>query len=145
MRKIRLKSGKYTFIDDDVHANYILYKWYEDTCGYAVRYTRKNGIFSTIRIHREIMGLPYKKDKLIVDHINGNKLDNRRENLRICTQSFNCQNRRKKEQGVNYHKASGKWQARITKDGKTYQIGLFKLKKDAIEEYQKMAKKLYWE
>lgn len=53
-----------------------------------------------------------------IDHINGNSVDNRRENLRLCSKAQNIQNRSRKRtttlpKGVSFHKLTGKWQGRV--------------------------------
>lgn len=62
----------------------------------AMRGVRKNGVKKTIYMHREIMGNP---EGMTIDHINGNPLDNRKANLRVCTMSENQKNRRKVGRG----------------------------------------------
>lgn len=62
----------------------------------------------------------------LTDHINGNVLDCRRENLRITDHVGNSQNRRcGKYRGVTRHKQTGKWQAQVYSKGKNAYIGLF--------------------
>lgn len=86
MKKISLvgKKGKgsYAIIDDKDYEKVSRYKWYYNN-GYAV------SDFG-IRMHRFIMNPP---SELVIDHINHNRLDNRRSNLKICTQFENSQNR----------------------------------------------------
>ena len=90
-------------------------------------------------------------DDMVVDHVNKNPHDNRRENLRLNTHSGNGHNRTKatnsssKYYGVSYFKRDGSWRATITKDHKFYQIGLFKDEKDAALAYNKKAVELYGE
>ena len=66
-----------------------------------------------------------------VDHINGNPLDNRIENLRAATHAQNCKNRRlyasntSGVKGVSFHKPTGKWAAGIRAGGKWKHLGLF--------------------
>jgi hypothetical protein len=79
----------------------------------------------SIFMHRQIMQPP---DGLVVDHINGNGLDNRWCNLRICTQRQNTHNRRRMRRssrfvGVSRHQ--NKWRASICCDGKDHYLGLF--------------------
>ena len=105
------------------------YKWYLAQDGYVCN--PKIG-----RLHRYIMN---PSDKLVVDHINHNPLDNRRENLRVCTIQQNSMNR-----SVNYNNKSGttgvhwsnrynRWIARIKIDGKIKYLGSYKSKEEAIE------------
>lgn len=79
-------------------------------------------------LHRFIMDAP---DGLFVDHINGNTLDNRRENLRFVTHTQNMQNStipRNNQSGVrnvHWQSQSGKWAVQITANGKKHHLGLF--------------------
>ena len=93
---------------------------------------RKNSYFVTcnkprIYIHKLVMNC---KDGQMVDHINGNKLDNRKANLRYCTAQQNSWNR-KRSIGAHLTK-SGKWKATIRIDGKNKSLGLFETKEEAI-------------
>jgi hypothetical protein len=96
------------------------------------------------------MGLEYGDGKS-VDHINGNPLDNRRENLRICTQQENSWNQRKRRtntcgfKGVYWDKGAKKYQAQICKDGKRKYLGLFDCPEKAHEAYCKAAQELHGE
>ena len=91
---------------------------------------------NNIRLHRLIIDCP--KD-MVVDHINHDPLDNRKENLRICTQQQNCMNRSKTSKntsgtvGVCWHKSSSKWIARIKINGKYKALGSFNTKEEAIQ------------
>ncbi|MFZ5565995.1 MAG: HNH endonuclease [Pseudomonadota bacterium] len=78
-----------------------------------------------------------------IDHINGNKDDNRLENLRDVASTINMQNQRGPHKsnnsgllGVDYHKASHKWRAQIRLDGKKHQLGLFDTAEDAHTAYR---------
>jgi len=88
-----------------------------------------------VRLHRFIMGCTYKDGK-IVDHINGNTLDNRKSNLRVCSNAENCRNGRARKnntgyKGVVYEKRVNLYRARITKDYKTYSVGYFHTAEEA--------------
>lgn len=84
-----------------------------------------------------------------LDHINGNTLDNRKENLRICTRTQNSFNKPKPSsntsgyKGVSWSKFYKKWHAQISAHGKPTDLGFFKDKKDAARAYNKAAKKLH--
>jgi len=88
-------------------------------------------------------------DGFYIDHINGNKIDNRLENLRLATNSQNQQNRPAPKnstsgyRGVTWHKQVNKWMARICIKGERKTIGFFDTAEDAYEAYKKEAKKVF--
>jgi len=99
-------------------------------------------------LHRVILDVVDRS--LVVDHINGNGLDNRRENLRVCTQKENCRNRRKHKVGTSKYKGvsmrtNGMYRSRIRKDGKLYHLGDFSTEQEAAEAYNEMADYLFGE
>jgi len=91
MKKILLENtGHYTIVDDDDYDKVVaMGKFYESDTGYAVKRGMVHGSHSTIRLHRVIADPP---KGLRVDHINGNKLDNRKENLRVVSSAINAWN-----------------------------------------------------
>lgn len=97
-----------------------------------------------IKLHRFIMNCPNDK---IVDHINHNTLDNRKNNLRICTSSQNQMNTNTRIdnssgiKGVNWNKSKRRWQAYITIDKKYIYLGTFKDKDKAIKARQEAEEK----
>lgn len=101
-----------------------------------------------IAIHRAIMNPP---KELCVDHINLNRLDNRRCNLRLATIAENNRNiwRHRKNttgyKGVSFRKNSARnpWEARISVDGKNVHIGNYPTKEQAALAYNEAAKKYY--
>ena len=105
------------------------YKWHISH-GY-VRSTTAN-----MFLHRLIMDCP---EEMVIDHINHDPLDNRKENLRVCTQQQNCMNRSKTSKntsgtvGVCWHKGIGKWVARIKINGKYKSLGSYNDLENAIQ------------
>ncbi len=94
------------------------YRWY--VCGNGYVAAPKHNLL----LHRYLMQPP---EGMVIDHINGDKLDNRRRNLRVCTHAQNVQNRKGANKtsktgirGVGYHPESGKWRARVSFLGKEY-------------------------
>ena len=101
-------------------------------------------------LHRWIFSLD-TGDKEIVDHIDGNKLNLTRENLRLCTYSDNMQNRKKllnftsKYKGVKKLMRDDKtfWTATAQKENKRYALGTFETENEAAEAYNIKTKELY--
>ncbi|MBZ2166364.1 HNH endonuclease [Methanobacterium spitsbergense] len=103
--------------------------------------------FKMVRMHRLILNAP---KNMMVDHINGNGLDNRKSNLRICSNRQNTQNRKhgKKSSrypGVYFNKRNKNWVARIQIKGKINFLGSFKDEKDAAKAYEKACRELVGE
>lgn len=110
--------------------------WYPDTDGYA-RSMKLAVLRQPSHLHRIITNAPKGS---IIDHINGDPLDNRRENLRVVTCVENGQNRTRPQKnnksgyrGVHWVARHGKWRAAAKLRGKTYFIGLFATKELAAE------------
>ena len=101
------------------------YKWcYKE--GYAM--TGQSSKNDRTNMHRLIMNAP---DDKIVDHINHNTLDNRKCNLRLCTNTENCRNS-KNAKGI-YDNGCRKWKAIIGFNGKLINLGSFADKKEALK------------
>lgn len=79
-----------------------------------------------------------------IDHINGDKLDNRIENLREVTNGENAQNRRIRGVTLERRKAERPWRARIMVNGRSISLGYFDTEQEALDEYQR-AKLVYHE
>lgn len=90
-----------------------------------------------------------EEPKSELDHINGNKADNRISNLREASHSENLANRKAQKnnmtgfKGVSYHKHSGRFMARAVKNGKTFNLGYFNTADEAHEAYKKIALSLH--
>ena len=95
-------------------------------------------------MHRLIMNPP---KGMVVDHINGNGLDNRRCNLRICTQAENSRNSRKHADGrsrfIGVHPHRDKWDAVVTRQGKTHYAGSFDDEVEAAKARDRLALELH--
>ncbi len=137
----------YLWLDEDDYEKFVKgYKFRLNKDGYVVYSSRKDGLNNKL-LHRIIMGEPDGKE---VDHINGNKRDNRRENLRLCNKSENNRNRGKKStntsgfKGVSWIKREGKWQAQISVgDGKSKHLGYFDDPETAYRSYCAAATKFH--
>lgn len=144
---IELKIKEHTvLIDDEDEARVCQWKWQVNN-GYASRqhWNPELKKYQKMYMHRFIMGTPQGMD---TDHINHNKLDNRKENLRVATRSENNFNSSPSKantsgfKGVHWFKPAKLWRAYITIDGKRIELGYSKTKEGAIELRQK-AEQLY--
>jgi hypothetical protein len=154
VREIPLGRGYTAVVDDEDYEQLSRHKWYvydhrENRSIYARRVSLgKMADKKHVSMHREIMGFPDSP----VDHINGNGLDNRRCNLRLCSHSGNSQNRRPNQKptasgykGVWWRKKGVQWEARIRADGKEYRLGYFKDSVAAARAYNDAAVRLHGE
>jgi hypothetical protein len=148
MQEIKLTKGYVGLVDDEDYPLVSAFKWCAHPNGNNVyvsrRIPRKGGGQSTLKLHRFILGI--NDPSVQVDHINGDGLDNRRENLRPCTVAQNQQNRSAQRnnssgtKGVYLRRDCRKWQAQIKAVGKNRYLGLFPTKEAAAEAYAEAAK-----
>jgi len=114
--KIKLSNGEHTIVDADDYAYLSKWEWYKDNRGYARRAKYINGKRVAYLMHRVINKTPQGMD---TDHINRNKLDNRKINLRSCTRSMNLYNtpirsdNKSGYKGISWNKGSRKWVVQI--------------------------------
>ncbi len=146
IRPIPLNDGKIAIIDE---ADYELVRQYKWHCYDRYVICSPHGKErTTISMHRLIMKPPAG---FVVDHINQNKLDNRRSNLRICTQSqnkancFKSANNKSGIKGVSWNKSTRKWQTSIRNNRKHIFIGQFKDIHEASQAYAKKAREIFGE
>ncbi len=146
-RTIPLTQGKVAIVDAGDYDRLACHKWHAKRVGdsfYAARSEGRTMIF----MHREILNAP---DGLVCDHKNHDALDNRRSNLRICTQAENCRNSRPRKggtsqyKGVSWHNKAHKWRASICYDGVNKHIGYYDYEQDAAIAYDDMAIELFGE
>ena len=140
----------YAIVDDELYDELKKYNWSLSNHGYAQRGTYNNGKVSVIPMHRQIMGLTFGDNKC-VDHINGNRLDNRKSNLRICTRAENSHNMKISKRNksgakgvlhvtIKVKRKSGKlytkeyWRASITLNRKNIYLGFFPYNCEGFQE-----------
>lgn len=146
--KIPLTQNKFALIDAEDFGKISAHSWCYHQSGYAFRGMRIGGKNQIIRMHREITQAP---QELEVDHINGDKLDNRKANLRLVTRqqnSFNTGPRKGSKsqfKGVGWFSRDRKWRARIMLNGKEIHLGLFEREIDAAEAYNSAALEFFGE
>ncbi len=142
MKLIPLSQGKSAMVDDEDYEWLSQWKWCLHSKGYAVR---GNG---TILMHCVIVGTPVGFE---TDHINQNKLDNRRSNLRLATRAQNQRNKPKRRdntsgfQGVYFDKSRNKFVAEIHLYGKKKHLGRFDDIQNAAKAYRSASIELHQE
>ena len=124
--------------------------WYKNKSGYWLVTKNNEDIF----LHRFLMDLPNRYDektKLIVDHINGNRNDNRRCNLRVIQKEINpinCKiysNNTSGQKGVSYLKRLNKWQVNINVNKKSIYLGVYSDFDEAVRVRKEAEKKYFGE
>lgn len=125
--------------------------WSLSVYGYVTSsWNKKTHRTENVRLHRFVLGMK-KSDKRQVDHINRNKLDNRKSNLRICTASENNAHMALTKKNTSGHKGiywtkypqDRQWNARISFNKKRIYIGAFATKEEASRAYNEAAKKYH--
>ena len=170
-KEIQLTKGYVAIVDDDDYEWLSKYRWCasvdkrEDQGNYTSARTTIYKYFEgykwrrSVKMHRLIMDA---KRGEIVDHINGDPLDNRRSNLRLCTAAENARNHKKQElinkspctseyKGVTLSTKKTPygdyqyWRAQITVDGVNHYLGQFKTEEDAATAYDVAAEEHHGE
>lgn len=146
---VGLTRGRFAIIDAVDVDRVSQYRWitqlHEGDRAYAVGTVNSR----LVKMHRIITGAP---DGLHVDHIDGNGLNNRRENLRLCKHSENAKNQRINSRNtsgytgvVRHSRNEGKWIAKITADGVNYYVGTFDTAEEAARARDKKAREVHGE
>lgn len=139
---LKMKNNYECIIDTEDLEKIKIYNWNYNNTYYVIATKRK----TYIAIHRLIMDFPKE-----IDHINGNKFDNRKCNLRIVTRQQNIFNSIKRKnnrsgfKGISFDKESGKYKVVITISGKRHDFGRYKTPEEAGEVYKKASLKLHKE
>lgn len=145
------------YVDDDFDRHLLMLKWrptYNSRTGKlsAIQTTQRgsDGKQVVLKLHRIVMKQA-TGNGTIIDHIDNNPANNRKDNLRICSGSENNRNQARNRnntsgfKGVSYHKATGKYFARITVDFKNIWLGRYDTAEQAHEAYCSAAIKYHGE
>ena len=146
-RVIPVTRRKFAVVDGGDYYRLSRFRWhavFNSKTFYAARIERGK----TIKMHREIMGAP--KD-LVVDHVDRDGLNNRRGNLRLCSEAENSRNTGSnaraisRYKGVHWHRRMGKWVAAIQYEKQVNHLGYFGDEVEAAESYDKKAREFFGE
>jgi hypothetical protein len=152
MKKLYLSGeksvGLFALVDDEDYESLSKHHWNITTNGYAKRciFSKKKRINKTILMHQEILNTPDW-----IDHKNMNKLDNQKDNLRICDASTNGINTKISSKntsgyrGVHFANDIKRWRASIHLNRKRIWLGVFKTAEEASIAYNLAAKKYFGE
>jgi hypothetical protein len=143
-RRIPLTQGKVALVDDADYPWLAPWDWRFSSAGYALRTIYPNDQRRHFHLHRVLMNAQRGQ---LVDHINGNRLDNRRANLRLVTRSQNQWNRRPNAKGsspykgVCWHRKG--WMSRIRVHERRLHLGYYPTPELAAQVYDAAARRLF--
>jgi hypothetical protein len=157
-RLIPVGTKNWALVDEEDYEELKNLKWYSapgHSGYYANTKLRSDGPF--VLMHRLIMGV-HEQPRPWLDHRNGNTLDNRRVNLRVCDAVGNAANRKKytfqanpdrvtssQYKGVTFKKSIQRWNARIGSEPERKSLGCYATEEEAARAYNEAAKALYGE
>jgi len=147
-KEIDLTRGLKATVDDDDYDMLNKMSWYAQKDSRGKLYAATDVLGDTVYMHR-LITKQEGGDSNKVDHISGNTLDNRKENLRITSTSENAMNNKKtnaprtsKYKGVT-KQPDGRWRAMIGKDNKDIHIGYYDDEDTAAQAYDTKARELF--
>lgn len=153
-KEIPLTQGKVAIVSVEDYKFLMQFKWHFLQAGYAasdIKSKQEQRIY--LYMHRAVMqqvlGTPIPEGYKI-DHIDGDRLNNTRENLRLATNHQNAVNCRKKRansqfRGITWNKKLGKWIAQVKCNYKNHILGYYINEEDAARAYDEQARKLFGE
>ncbi len=147
MKKIALTKGYYALLDDEDYETVSKFAWHavKNRAGQRYAYRHKTSINPYSAMHRMVMSV--QDPAVLVDHKNGNGLDNQKRNLRTATKSQNTQNSRarngKEYKGTYKNSKARTYFSLITHKGVSYYLGSFYTPEEAAHAYDNAAKKKF--
>lgn len=147
-KELKLTQGKVTIVDDDMFDYLNQFKWHISSGRYAATNMKIYGTYIKVYLHRFIIKASKGSQ---VDHIDNNKLNNLKTNLRHCTHSQNMINRpsytnsKSGYKGVIFYKKLNKYIARIRINKQTIYLGSYIDPISAAIKYNKAAQKYHGE
>lgn len=146
---VRIRCGSVVQVDSEDVDLLLRFVWRVGSHGYVQRRVRVGKKVYALFLHSEIMG----GGTALCDHVNRDRLDNRRKNLRKATHSQNAANRAKAQKlcatsqykGVSWRKRTKRWKAQIQANEKYFWIGEFDSEEEAALAYNKKAQELFGE
>lgn len=137
-------QGKFTLVDDVDYPDLLKYKWHLAKNGYV--YRRGDNGQRTVYIHRQILKAPSNMD---VDHMDKDKLNNTKANIRLVTTTQNLRNARPWKKATSKYKgvmwSDQQWRAKIQVDGEQIELGYFLTQREAAIAYNEAALKYFGE
>lgn len=147
---IRLTKGFEAIVDDEDFERFNRFSWhavFSPSGWYARRAVRTKKLSATYFLHREILA---PSSELVVDHINRNTLDNRRENLRAVSPSLNRMNSVKAStkagfKGAHWDRTRGMWRADLALGGERHKGPRRGTEEEAARDYDDLVRRLVGE
>lgn len=151
MKRIPLTRGRVALVDDDDYDRVAAFRWnFDGTYARRLDWNGPGKKRNAVLMHRFILNAPVGAE---VDHVSRDGLDNRKENLRLCSHAENMRNVEKvshwrgrkpssRFKGV-YQRKSGKWAAQVRVNKKQVYLGTFDTEAQAAEVYRKAATESY--
>lgn len=139
MNYIKLTNGGRCLVSKINYNTLSKYSWHVSSKGYVLRNC------DLFKMHRFILDAP---NNMLVDHKNGDTLDNRISNLRLATHQQNMHNMKKREgtinkyKGTRYRKTNNAWESRCRMFNKDFYLGIFKTELSAGWAYEKKAREV---
>ncbi|OMQ49927.1 HNH endonuclease [Burkholderia pseudomallei] len=139
MQRIPLNGGRFALVSDEDFECLSRYRWLTDSRGYAFRFDRAGGQIRKIAMHRMVLSLD--DPDVLTDHVDGDKLNNQRTNLRACTKAQNNANKGRQRnnttgfKGVCWSPRLRKWYSVIRTGQARRYLGSFEHPDEAHEVY----------